>query len=103
MDDGKERKVTRTGTVFFLALLAADLPDATKVDLKPATVSAFDSYIGETEKHLETQYKSDRFLWTDGTTVRKQHVRDGEVECEPLAADGDVEVPDGLIHDWIGA
>ena len=29
-------------------------------------------------------------------------VQRGEVVCEPVTAKGDIEVPDGLVHDWVG-
>ena len=84
-------------------MLVAVLPSATAVELKPATVQAFDTYIRAVEARLDKQRDSAQFLWVDGTPVRKDHVRKGEVIAEPWTGNGDVEIKDGLIHDWVGA
>ena len=83
-------------------MLFAGLPDAATVELKPQTVQAFDSYIQKAEARMEAS-RGSAFLWTDGTGVRRDHVRKGAVEAEPWSGNGDIEVADGLIHDWIGA
>jgi hypothetical protein len=72
---------------------------ASKAELKPQTVQAFDSYV----KKAEARMDSGPFLWTDGTPVRKQRVRNGDVAAEPWTGNGDIEISDGLIHDWVGA
>jgi len=43
------------------------------------------------------------FLWSDETPDRKALLRRGEVLVAPIAKHGAQAVPDGLIHDWIGA
>lgn len=84
-------------------MLLAALPEATKVELKPATVQAFDTYIASAEARLDNRRNHGAYLWADGTPVRQQHVRGGEVVSEPWTGNGDLAVPDGLIHDWVGA
>ena len=84
-------------------LLFAGLPEATKVDLKPETVQAYDRYVRSAEARIDARRGSPAFLWTDSTPVQQAHVRAGDVLAEPWSGDGDVEIPDGLIHDWIGA
>jgi hypothetical protein len=84
-------------------LLLAGFVDAGKVQLKPATTQEFDQYIRTTEAKLDQQINSPAFLWVDGDPARKQRVQRGEVLAEPVVAKGDVEVTDGLVHDWVGA
>src|SRR5437763_1035595 len=84
-------------------MLLGVLPAATSAELKPATVQAFDNYIRAAEARLDKQRDSARFLWVDGTPVRKDHVRKGDVVSEPWTGNGDIEIKDGLIHDWVGA
>lgn len=69
-------------------------------ELKPATVEAFERYIHQTEQKLSAR-KS--FLWADESPDRARRVRKGEVVVEPTGAQALIDVPDGLIHDWVGA
>lgn len=79
------------------ALLAAPLDAA---ELKPPTVAAFDRYIRQAEQRLDGRKD---FLWSDESSERARRVRQGEAVVEPFSGKGDVDVPDGLIHDWVGA
>jgi hypothetical protein len=83
--------------------MAAGALPASAIDLPPAAVRAFDAYIGATEKRLDDQLKSGRFLWVDQVPERLKRVRTGEVIIEPQVGKGDMDVADGLVHDWIGA
>lgn len=85
------------------AILLTGLPAATAVELKPETVQAFDTYIRAAEVRLDKQRADAQFLWLDGTPGRKERVRKGEVLAEPWTGNGDIDVKDGLIHDWVGA
>ena len=76
-------------------------------DLQARTVAAFDRYVTLTESRLQ---KDPAFLWIDGLTdarrgpIREQ-LRRKEMAIERLKTkDGarDIDVPDGLIHHWIG-
>ncbi len=74
------------------------------VQLKPATLEAFESYIQEAEAGMEKTLKGDGpFLWGDAASERAQRVRKGEVVAQFWSGKEPVKVPDGLIHDWIGA
>jgi len=81
----------------------AGVVDAGKVELKPATTQSFDKYIQSVEARLNQQVNTPAFLWVDGDPSRKARVQKGEVLVEPMNGKGDVDVPDGLIHDWVGA
>lgn len=77
---------------------------AQAVQLKPQTVEAFDAYISAVEKAAEQTVLADGpFLWCDTCSDRTQRVRAGQVVAQFWAGRGPVKVPDGLIHDWIGA
>jgi len=77
---------------------------AKPVQLNPRTLEAFDAYIREAEKEIEqTQHGSVRFLWSDSEAERAQQVHSGKVVAQFWSGRGPVKVPNGLIHDWIGA
>jgi len=74
------------------------------VQLKPQTLEAFDAYIREAEAAMEqTLHVDGPFLWSDLSSERAQQVRAGQVIAQFWAGRGPVKVPNGLIHDWIGA
>jgi hypothetical protein len=73
------------------------------VDLQPHTAAAFDQYIQNAETRLDRQARSNAFLWLDSDPARKARLLRGEAVAEPFAGNGDVAVPDGAIHDWVGA
>jgi hypothetical protein len=74
------------------------------VQLKQETLDAFLSYIAEAEKEMvPTLNGSAPFLWSDEDTDRARRVRKGNVPAQLWAGQSPVHVPDGLIHDWIGA
>lgn len=76
-------------------------------DLQPRTVAAFDRYVRATE----SQMVQDPFLRIDGLPdaergERLAGVRRGELYVERLTtreAGKSIDVPDGLIHHWLGA
>ena len=77
---------------------------AKPVQLKPQTLEAFDEYIREAEAEMEqTLHGSGSFLWSDVNSERAQLVRGGRVVAQFWTGRGPVKVPNGLIHDWIGA
>ena len=72
--------------------------------LKPQTLGAFDEYIREAEAGMEqTLHGTGPFLWSEVSSERDQRVRGGQVVAQFWAGQGPVKVPNGLIHDWIGA
>jgi len=77
---------------------------ATPVRLKQQTLESFRAYIRDAEAAME-QTLGDRspFLWSDVNSERAQQVRGGQVAAQFWSGHGPVEVPNGLIHDWIGA
>jgi len=77
---------------------------AETVQLKEATLEAFADYIREAEEGMERTLGEDgAFLWSDGDAERDRQVRKGETVAQFWSGTRPVTVPDGLIHDWIGA
>jgi hypothetical protein len=82
-----------------LALVLVAVLPAGAVVLEPKTLEAFDRYVAGVEAKLETR---NPFLWADESADRARRARAGEVVVEKLGSKHD-NVPDGLVHDWIGA
>ena len=77
---------------------------ATPIQLKPETLQTFSAYIGDAETAMNSALNGHlAFLWCDANEQRSQQVRDGKIIAEFWMGKGPVKVPDGLIHDWIGA
>jgi hypothetical protein len=84
------------GRLVAAVLLAAlHLPAA---ELKPQTLAAFERYIAETERSLDTGR-----LWADASATRDRRIRHGELVVEPFYTKPLTAVPGGLIHDWVGS
>jgi len=69
-------------------------------ELKPKTAEAFDRYIKQTEQRLEGRTT---FLWADESPERARRERAGQLVVEPTGARPVIDVPDGLVHDWVGS
>lgn len=70
---------------------------------RPDTLEAFSRYIRLAEARLDARLgAADAFLWAD-TPERRARLRLAGVVCEPRGRKGDIAVPHGLIHDWVGA
>ncbi len=96
----------RSGTARGLLAIMAGLASTAAgwaVELKPETLAAFDKYIRLKEARLEEPLASGSFLWADREPDRRQQLRDGAVLAQPASDQHEVKVPDGIIHDWIGA
>jgi hypothetical protein len=80
---------------------------AQAAELNPKTVAAFDKYVQIAEQRIAREVgQSETFLWADTPAARKADVltrlRNREVVVERLRLDGSTDVPDGLLHHWIG-
>ncbi len=72
------------------------------VVLQTETLLAFDAYIREAEAAIEETPHGGSFLWSYGSLDRVRRLQRGEILAE-LWSREPVDVPHGLIHDWIGA
>lgn len=73
------------------------------MELKPKTIEAFDSYIAATEAKMQTRWSGEHFLWFDDFPGLRQLLLGGEVVTRPVQGNGIINLPGGLIQDWIGA
>jgi hypothetical protein len=104
--------VPRFALVFIC--LAAVLSRASAADLKKKTTDAFNKYVAVTEARMAGEVKlGGKFLYLDHPAPNpSEEMRDaynrlkrGEilVERQETTLDGkDVEVPDGMVHHWVG-
>ena len=77
---------------------------ADAVQLRQDTLLGYTEYIREAEGAIErTLYGDAPFLWTDGSADRARQVTSGITITHLWSGTRPISVPDGLIHDWIGA
>jgi hypothetical protein len=73
------------------------------IDLKPATVAAYEQYLRGVEAEANRRASGAKnFLWLDDSPARRSRVLGGEVVTERTTGTKPTKVPDGLVHDWIG-
>ena len=71
--------------------------------LKPQTLETFEAYIRDAEDAMEKTLGGRKsFLWSDASAERSRQVEEGQVVAQFWSGRGPVEVPHGLIHDWVG-
>ncbi len=72
--------------------------------LEPQTLEAFEAYIRKAEAEMKkTLLRSHSFLWSDANSERAQQVHRGQIVAQFWSGRAPFKVPNGLIHDWIGA
>jgi hypothetical protein len=76
---------------------------AATTQLKSRTVEAFEDYIRAAETRVQQRVKGPAFLWADDSAERSRQIRQGQVMAVSLTGKNPQSVPDGLVHDWIGA
>jgi hypothetical protein len=87
-----------------LLLLVSGCTASSAAELKRETVKGWYEYICEANSRMEERLQvGGRFLWIDEAADRSQRVRGGGIIVEPAGEHNPRHVPDGLIHDWIGA
>ena len=74
------------------------------IQLQPVTVQAWEKYIDSVDQRAESRaHGGSPFLWADEQPDRRVRLQQGEVLVMPMVGRGMTAVPEGLIHDWIGA
>ena len=88
-----------------LTLLTGGLPGLLHaMELRPNTLQAWDRYIESADSGMQARLDGRRpFLWADEASGRAASLQSGKILIEPLAGHGIRGVPNGLIHDWMGA
>ncbi len=77
-----------------------------RVQLKPETVAAFDAYVLAAERVMDDATQGPTtFLWSERDEKRLEKVRKGDIVAEHWGAEANdpVAIPEGLIHDLVGA
>lgn len=91
-----------------LCFVASDVADA--AELKQKTTDAFNKYVAATEARINNELRNGPFLYLDGLpsnvmTVAYDRLKKGEVLVEKLetkAPGVSEDVPDGMVHHWVG-
>lgn len=85
-----------------LSLLAPAF--AAAAELQPETLNAWNRYVEQAKARMHSRLETkSHFLWVDEKPDRARRVRNGEILVAPMNGTGRIDVPNGLIHDWIGA
>jgi hypothetical protein len=80
------------------------LPAVHAAELKPETLAAWDQYIQAANSHMQERLRSnDRFLWLNEAPGVIRRLQSGEILVSAIGGHSPEKVPNGLIHDWIGA
>ncbi|HEY6971246.1 MAG TPA: hypothetical protein VJA94_18695 [Candidatus Angelobacter sp.] len=96
--------------LFFLCLLALNLT-VTAAELKQKTTTAFDKYVAATEARMQQELKpGGTFLYIDGfapDAMKSSYdkLKNGEIlvdKLETKAPGVSSDVPDGMVHHWVG-
>jgi len=107
-------KLTVPGPLAVAFCLVVLGPAALAADLKQKTTDAFNAYVAATEARMAAEVKPDgKFLYPDRPAERpSEEMRDayarlrrGEILVvrQETQLDGkDVDVPDGMVHHWVG-
>jgi hypothetical protein len=86
-----------------VAALAMAAGTASAAQLTKPALAAYDAYRRQAEARIDAQSRNGPFLWVDASPERLRAVRDGQIVTRPWNEKGQVKIPDGLVHDWIGA
>ena len=77
---------------------------ANAVELERTTERAWQEYVRRAATRMQERLGGGRsFLWMDEAPDGARRVQHGEIVVAPLVGRGTQPVPNGLIHDWIGA
>ncbi|MDR3704029.1 MAG: hypothetical protein P4L56_30550 [Candidatus Sulfopaludibacter sp.] len=88
-----------------LTFLTAGLPGLLHaLDLRVNTLHVWNDYTEGADSGMQARLDGrEPFLWTDEVPGRASGLQHGKILIGPLAGHGIRPVPNGLIHDWIGA
>jgi hypothetical protein len=94
----------RTGYALLIAILFSPPSTLSATDLSQQTLKAWDEYIRGADSRMNQRLAgTTTFLWIDESPGRRERVQQGEILVEPVRKDSPEKVPEGLIHDWLGA
>lgn len=74
------------------------------VPLLPETIQAFDEYAESAGRQFSQRLNGEvPFLWSSEDPARARALSEGMVVAEPVGEKPSLEIPGGLVHDWIAA
>jgi hypothetical protein len=89
---------------FALALTVCPLCSQFETKLDPRTSEAFDRYVSMAEQQLARRWDGEMpFLSSESEPKDKGQLLRGKLLIKPASSPNPTEIPDGLIHDWVGA
>jgi hypothetical protein len=96
--------------LFFWCLVCLAGPPVEAMELKKETAAAFDHYIRASEGRIHSELHNGPFLFIDALPETRRtesyaQLRDGKILVKQMNANEEghpIEVPHGLVHDWIG-
>ena len=87
-----------------LLMLIALPPHTRAASLKPETKAAWDVYLQQANAAMQARLQPGaNFLWLEEEPERMEYVRTKGPLIGPIAKHIPKKVPNGLIHDWLGA
>lgn len=98
--------MVRTKCLFAIAVVVAGGVGtrANAAELQRATADAWQEYVRGADARMQARLEGSKsFLWMDEEPDRARRVQHGEAVVAPLVRHGTQPVPNGLVHDWIGA
>jgi hypothetical protein len=97
-------KQMKSAILFGLVLFTVEPPRLGAMELGRGTIGAWDDYIAAADSRMQARLDGQRpFLWMDESAGRSLQLQGGKTLVAPVVGTGTQIVPDGLIHDWIGA
>jgi hypothetical protein len=76
----------------------------TGAQLTKETLTAWERYVQRVQSNMANRLNAKApYLWINESAERREKVRQGKVLAEPVSRNGEQEVPEADIHDWMGA
>lgn len=103
-------RLFRIALITILVAYSAAIP-AHSAELKKETAAAFDRYIGASEKRMKSELDRGTLLFIDAWPMTRRtdaytKLRNGQLLIQQANTEEEghpIDVPHGLIHDWVGA
>src|SRR5689334_4203605 len=104
-------QMNRFRIVVFMVLAAACYTASSAAELKQKTTTAFDRYVAATEARFANELRPDGpFLYIDAMNADAKRqaydqLKNGEIlvqKLETKAPGVSADVPDGMVHHWVG-
>jgi hypothetical protein len=90
--------------IFALWLVTCPLCSQFETKLEPETAKAFETYVKSAEAQLDERWSGRApFISLAVSPADRKRLFKGDLLIRPAAGHNPEDVPDGLIHDWVGA